>query len=75
MDPVATTARVSVPPVGPVDAAGRILSLDTLRGFALLGILLRNIVGFAMFSPPATTAPLPAEAPALCSPSGCGPSS
>src|SRR5690242_20969772 len=35
-------------PVGPVEQAQRISSLDALRGFALLGILLMNIVGFAM---------------------------
>jgi uncharacterized protein len=39
---------VSAPtPLAPVRAAERISSVDTLRGFALLGILLMNIVGFA----------------------------
>ncbi len=33
---------------GPVRAEDRISSLDTLRGFALLGILLMNIVGFGL---------------------------
>lgn len=32
----------------PIEAAGRITSLDTLRGFALLGILVLNIQAFAM---------------------------
>jgi uncharacterized protein len=32
----------------PVDAQGRIASLDVLRGFALLGILVMNIQAFAM---------------------------
>jgi len=34
--------------VGPVQAEERISSLDTVRGFALLGILLMNIVGFGL---------------------------
>lgn len=34
----------------PVRAEERIASLDTLRGFALLGILLMNIVGFGLHS-------------------------
>lgn len=34
--------------VGPVRAEERITSLDTVRGFALLGILLMNIVGFGL---------------------------
>ena len=33
---------------GPVEAGGRIASLDVLRGFALLGILVMNIQLFAM---------------------------
>ena len=32
----------------PVGASARIASLDILRGFALLGILLLNILGFGM---------------------------
>ncbi len=36
--------------VGPVQAEERISSLDTVRGFALLGILLMNIVGFGLAS-------------------------
>lgn len=33
----------------PVERGERITALDTLRGFALLGILLMNIVGFALY--------------------------
>src|SRR6266849_4294641 len=33
----------------PVDQGERISSLDTLRGFALLGILLMNIVAMSMY--------------------------
>ena len=43
MDP----AAISSP--APVSAAERITSIDTLRGFALLGILLINIVGMWMY--------------------------
>ncbi len=35
---------------GPVRAEDRISSLDTVRGFALLGILLMNIVGFGLYA-------------------------
>jgi uncharacterized protein len=35
-------------PVGPVRCEERISSLDVIRGFALLGILLMNIVGFGL---------------------------
>ena len=43
------------PPAGaslprPTDTSERITSLDVLRGFALLGILLMNIVGFGLYS-------------------------
>ena len=47
--------EVSEPPVvvveesAPVAAAERISALDTLRGFALLGILLMNIVAMGMY--------------------------
>ncbi len=40
--------RSDLPQPGPVTAAGRIESLDVLRGFALLGILVMNIQSFAM---------------------------
>ena len=33
----------------PVTRAERITAIDTLRGFALLGILLMNIIGFSMY--------------------------
>jgi uncharacterized protein len=36
--------------VGPVQSSERISSLDMVRGFALLGILLMNIVGFGLFA-------------------------
>ncbi len=41
---------MSNPHAQPVSEANRILSLDVLRGFALLGILLLNIVGMGMHS-------------------------
>ena len=34
--------------IGPVEVADRIESLDVLRGFAVLGILVMNIQSFAM---------------------------
>ena len=34
--------------LGPVQAAERIDSVDVLRGFALLGILLLNIIAFGL---------------------------
>ena len=40
----------------PIDESARIESLDVLRGFALLGILLLNIIGFGFVSA-AYTAP------------------
>lgn len=48
-DPIeATRATVALP--GPVGRAERIVSLDVLRGFALLGILVVNVVSFSMIS-------------------------
>ena len=41
---------VSPVPPAPVDAPERIAPLDTLRGFALLGILVMNIQSFSMIS-------------------------
>src|SRR5262249_7240847 len=38
---------VAKPTVEPVSAAERFFAVDVLRGFALLGILAMNIVGFA----------------------------
>ncbi len=38
-----------VSPSGPVHESHRVLALDTLRGFALLGILLMNIVSMGMY--------------------------
>src|SRR2546423_33185 len=35
--------------MGPVERVERITSLDVVRGFALLGILLMNIVGFGLY--------------------------
>ena len=46
MEPIESTAPALPAPVGPVESAERISSLDALRGFALLGILLMNIVAF-----------------------------
>jgi uncharacterized protein len=43
------TATVFPPALVPVNQAERISALDTLRGFALLGILLMNIVAMGMF--------------------------
>jgi len=39
---------VEAPPVAPVRSAERIDSVDVVRGFALLGILLMNILAFAL---------------------------
>ncbi len=44
----AELAAAASPAVAPVTAAERISSLDTLRGVALLGILLMNIVSFGL---------------------------
>ena len=39
---------LAVPQAGPVSAADRLLSLDTLRGVAVAGILVMNVYAFAM---------------------------
>ena len=36
------------PKAGPVSAAERLLSLDALRGVAVMGILVMNVYAFAM---------------------------
>lgn len=41
-------AETSSVPVGPVEAGQRFISLDRLRGVAILGILVMNIYAFAM---------------------------
>ena len=58
--PVGTEEELAGPPhvVAPVQRAERISSIDTLRGFALLGILPMNIqyfsmIGAAYFNPTA----------------------
>src|SRR5262249_16812367 len=55
----AADVAVPRPELGPVQQAERISSLDAIRGFSLLGILLMNIVGFAMnfaaYDDPTTT--------------------
>ena len=48
-DSTSTAADPDIQPaVGPVTASERISSLDTLRGVAVLGILMMNIAGFAL---------------------------
>ncbi len=42
---------VSVPVIGPVSEAARLRSLDVIRGVAVLGILLMNIVGMGLPDP------------------------
>src|SRR4051812_3401502 len=51
MEPVLTADPIPTgePLSGPVDRADRITALDALRGFALLGILLMNIIPFSMY--------------------------
>lgn len=44
----ATSPKIEI---APTSEASRIESLDVFRGFALLGILLLNIIGFGLFSP------------------------
>ena len=38
-------------PIRPVDISERITAIDTLRGFALLGILLMNVVSMTTGAP------------------------
>jgi uncharacterized protein len=45
---MAEEAEATSVPAGPVDAGQRIISLDRLRGIAILGILVMNIYAFAM---------------------------
>lgn len=45
---VGDVSPVTSPAAAPLGQAGRIDTLDSLRGFALLGILLMNIVGFGL---------------------------
>ena len=45
---MASTEQLFSPTEGPVTDSGRIESIDVLRGFALLGILVMNIQGFSM---------------------------
>lgn len=45
MEPVSTASGA------PTSAAERIFALDTIRGFAVLGILLMNILGFGLAGP------------------------
>ncbi|HKB06207.1 MAG TPA: DUF418 domain-containing protein [Gemmataceae bacterium] len=46
--PTDPAPRPAAPAVGPVTASERIRALDTLRGVAVLGILLLNIFGFGL---------------------------
>lgn len=43
------TLEITQAPPAPIDRAERITALDSLRGFALLGILLMNIVAMGMY--------------------------
>lgn len=47
---MANTQALATPNTGPVVVARRIESLDVLRGVALLGVLLLNILGFGLAS-------------------------
>ncbi len=40
---------VAESPAGPIERASRISAIDSLRGFALLGILLMNIIAMGMY--------------------------
>ena len=50
MKPAAQVAEPSGTPVQPVTGSERIISLDVLRGFAVLGILVMNIQSYSMVS-------------------------
>jgi len=50
MGPLQTDLAVPPAPAGPVMERQRILALDLLRGFAVLGILVMNVQGFAEIS-------------------------
>jgi uncharacterized protein len=51
MQPAAAVAPALEPqPLAPVEQTERITALDSLRGFALLGILLMNIVPFGIYA-------------------------
>jgi uncharacterized protein len=50
MTTIGTMAQSQTGEAAPVIASERIESLDVLRGFALLGILLLNIIGFGLHS-------------------------
>lgn len=41
--------RTTLPEVRPIESRERITALDALRGFALLGILLMNVVAFGLY--------------------------
>ena len=49
MEPSILTAQSNEPAVAPIDRTARISAIDALRGFALLGILLMNIIAMAMY--------------------------
>lgn len=49
MTPPQGEARPGPPSAAPAPATERLTALDSLRGFALLGILLMNIVGFGLY--------------------------
>jgi uncharacterized protein len=49
MEPSILAAQPNEPTVAPIDRSARISAIDALRGFALLGILLMNIIAMAMY--------------------------
>lgn len=49
--PSGTAASAVFQAAGPVSRTERIVALDVLRGFAVLGILIMNIQSFAMVDP------------------------